>query len=366
MLEPKIPGNVSPVPSPGKRSKPPGLREIAAYLNLSPATVSMAINNVPLARSLSEETRARVLEAAKLFNYRPNLVARSLSKRESRTIGVIVPESSDGYFTRLMCGIEGAMLDAGYLYFTASHLGREDLIREYPPALIQRGVDGLIFINTPIHEHPGIPTVSVSHRCDIPGITSVLVNQRAGMDAAMQHLYDLGHRRILMMRGERWALDAEDRYGCMMAAARRLHLDTPPELQLTLQSNQFTPESVFRCFQNLLANGPEFTAVFSFNDVAAIGAVRALADAGLRCPEDVSVLGVDDIGMTAFLLPRITTAAQPLEAMGAAAVEQLIRRIRRPEEEHAPRLVFPMSLQLRESTGSVPVLFQARRSEVFA
>ncbi len=351
MHEQDAPYNGSIGPSSGKRSKQPGLREIAAYLQLSPATVSMAINNVPLAQSLSEETRARVREAAKHFNYRPNLVARALSTRESRTIGVIVPESSDGYFTRVMRGLEDALLTSGYLYFTASHLGREELIREYPAALIQRGVDGLIFLNTPMHEHPGVPSVCISHKCDVPNVTSVLVDQQRGMDEAMQHLYDLGHRRILMMRGEHWSLDAEDRYRAMLAAANRLGIATPPELQMTLMTNQFTPEIVFGKMQPLLVGRPQFSAVFAFNDVAAIGAIRALADAGYECPGDISVLGVDDIGMTAYLLPRITTVAQPLEQMGAAAVEHLLARIRRPEESHPPRVVFPMALRERESTA---------------
>ncbi len=342
----------------GKRSKPPGLREIAAYLQLSPATVSMVVNNVPLAKSLSEQTRARVLEATKQFNYRPNLVARALSKRESRTIGVIAPESSDGYFTRVMRGVEDALLEAGYLYFTASHLGRDELVREYPAALIQRGADGLIFVNTRIHEHPGVPSVSISDKCDIDGITSILVNQREGMDAAMQHLYDLGHRRILLMRGECWSLDADDRYHAMLAAARRLGLSTPPELQMSLATNQLTPGVAFRAFQRILAekpvDKPRFTAVLCFNDVAAIGAIRAMADAGLSCPEDVSVLGVDDIGQSAFLIPRLTTAAQPLEEMGAAAVEQLLSKIKSPEADHPPHVLFPMPLQVRESTGAPP------------
>ena len=337
-----------------KRAKLPGLREIAAYLQLSPATVSMVINDVPLAKSLSEETRARVLEAAKLFNYRPNLMARALSKRESRTIGVIAPESSDGYFTRVMRGLEDALLEAGYLYFTASHLGREELVREYPAALIQRGVDGLILVNTRIHEHPGVPSVSISDKCTIPDVTSILVDQRQGMDEAMQHLYDLGHRRILLMRGERWSLDADDRYSSMLAAAQRLGLATPPELQMTLETNQLTPGIAFRAFQQRLTSRPNFTAVLCFNDVAAIGALRAMGDIGLSCPEDISVVGVDDIGTAAFLIPRLTTSSQPLEMMGKAAVQRLLARLKQPDETHPPRVIFPMSLQVRESTALAP------------
>ncbi len=336
---------------PGGRTKPAGLKEIAAYLNLSPATVSMVVNNVPLAKSLSEETRTRVAAAAKLFNYRPNLVARALSKRETRTIGVIAPESSDGYFTRVMRGIERVMLEKGYLYFTTSHLGREDLMREYPNALVQRGVDGLIFVNTKIYEHPNVPAVSISDACPVEGVTSVLVDQREGMYRAMEHLAQLGHRRILLMCGSEWSRDANDRYGAMMAAAKSLGLPVGPELTLDLETNQLTPEIPYRAVLEVLRRPRDFTAIFAFNDISAIGAVRAIEDHGLRCPQDISVLGIDDISTAAYLSPRLSTSAQPLEDMGAAAAEQLFARIQRPSEPQPAQVVFPMTLLVRESTG---------------
>ena len=343
---------IAPVSGPS-RTRPPGLKEIAAYLNLSPATVSMVINDVPLAKSLSGETRARVLAAAKHFNYRPNLIARALSKRESRTIGVIAPESSHGYFTREMRGNEKAMLAAGDLNFTTSHLGRADLTREYPNALTQRGVDGLIFLNTSIHEDPGVPAVCISDACKIPGITSILVDQREGMFQAMEHLANLGHRRILMMCGSEWSLDADDRYRAMVDAAQRLQIPVLPELTMHLETTQLTPELPYQAMLDLLSQAPEFTAVCAFNDVSALGAIRAMQDFGLRCPADISVLGVDDISVAAYTLPRLSTMAQPLEAMGTAAVEQIVAKIQRPHEEHVPRVMFPMTLQVRESTGPV-------------
>ena len=336
------------------RVKPPGLKEIAAYLNLSPATVSMVINDVPLAKSLSEETRARVQAAAKLFNYRPNLVARALSKRESRTVGVMAPEASDGYFTRVMRGIETGLLEAGYLYFTASHLGRRDLIEEYPNALTQRGVDGLIFVNTPVLEHPGVPAVSISDACKMEGVTSILVEQRNGMLQAMRHLAELGHRRILIMRGSASSLDADDRYHSIVLAAKALGLTLYPELVLTLETNQLTPEIAYRAIADLLEAGVDFTAVFAFNDMSALGAMRALEDFGKSCPGDVSVLGIDDISTAAYMSPRLSTCAQPLEAMGAAAAEHLIAKIQRPNEERPAKVVFPMELAIRESTGPAP------------
>jgi DNA-binding LacI/PurR family transcriptional regulator len=332
-------------------NKPPGLKEIAAYLKLSPATVSIVLNRAPLASSLSEKTRARVLAAAKHFNYRPNLIARSLIKRESRTIGVIAPESSDGYFTRVMHGLEGALLDAGYLYFTASHLSREDLIREYPAALIQRGVDGLIFVNTPIHEHPGVPSVSISHRSEIEGIVNVLVDQESGMSAALKHLHGLGHRRILFMRGPEWSLDAESRWKATLEAAQHLGLECPTELQITLHATQLTTDIAFRTFAEFLKKPPQFTAICCFNDSAAMGAIRAMADVGLSCPKDISVLGFDDIGTATYFLPRITTVAQPLELMGVKATEWLISRIQKGAEPEHRNIILPVELLVRESTG---------------
>jgi LacI family transcriptional regulator len=332
-------------------NKPPGLKEIAAYLKLSPATVSIVLNRAPLAASLSEETRSRVLAAAKHFKYRPNLIARSLIKRESRTIGVIAPESSDGYFTRVMQGLEGALLDAGYLYFTASHLSREDLIREYPAALIQRGVDGLIFVNTPIHEYPGVPTVSISHQSEIDGVVSVLVDQQSGMNAGLAHLHALGHRHILFMRGPEWSLDAEARWQSTLEAAKRLGIECPPELQITLHTTQLTTRIAFKVFTDLLRTPPQFTAICSFNDSAAIGAIRAMADVGLSCPKDISVLGFDDIDTAKYFLPRLTTVVQPLELMGVRATEWLISRIQRGVEAETSNIVLPVELLIRESTG---------------
>jgi DNA-binding LacI/PurR family transcriptional regulator len=335
------------------RTKPPGLKEIAAHLHLSPATVSMVINDVPLAKSLSKETRERVLAAAREFNYRPNLIARALSKRETRTVGVIAPESSDGYFTRVMRGVETAMLEAGYLYFTTSHLWRPDLVREYPNALVQRGVDGLIFVNTPVYEHPGVPTVCISNDCTLDDVASVLVDQQEGMQVAVRHLAELGHERIVVMRGSEFSLDADDRYQAILRAARELGLVLDPELVLALNTHQLTPEVGYRATAGLLRRTTDFTAILAFNDWSALGALRALEDHGLHCPADVSIIGIDDVCTAPFLSPRLTTCAQPLEDMGAAAAEQLVARIQNRGQDLPARTVFPMTLRVRESTRAL-------------
>ena len=344
--------DITPFLRPGRA---PGLKEIAAYLGLSPASVSMVINNAPLAKALTPETRARILEAVKLFNYRPNLVARSLSMRESRTIGVIAPEASDGYFTRVMRGLEEALLDCGYLYFTVSHLSRKDLQREYPLLLRQRAVDGLIFINTKIDGEPGVPAVSLSYSCALGGVTSIEVDQEAGTRLALTHLHRLGHRRVILMKGQQSCLESGERHRLLLQAAAHLGMATGPELCLEMDHNQLTPELAFRKMSGRLAAGCDFTAVCAFNDTSAIGAMRSLADAGLRCPQDVSVVGFDDIGVANFYTPRLSTVRQPLEEMGRTAVCHLIARIRDPEAEHPSRVVLQPELLIRESTGPAPL-----------
>src|SRR5277367_418437 len=138
------------------------LKTLAEYLELSPATISIVLNNSPVAKSISLATRERVLEAAKKFEYRPNLHARMLRSRLTNTIGIIAPELSEGYFTGVMLGVEQYLLQAGFLYFTVSHLGRPDLKDEYQELLMSRRVDGFLLINTQLALNVPAPVVSIS------------------------------------------------------------------------------------------------------------------------------------------------------------------------------------------------------------
>ncbi len=334
-------------------AKLPGLKEIAQHLGLSLASVSMVINDVPLAQALLPETRARILAAAKEFNYRPNLVARALSKRESRTVGVIGPESSDGYYTRVMRGIEEALLDREYLYFTVSHLSRDELIREYPMLLRQRAVDGLIYVNTKILDPPGIPAVSISYSCSEPGVTSIVVDQQVGTRLAVQHLHHLGHKKILFMKGQKTCLESGERWRLLLDAAKEFKIKINPELLLEMDHNQLTPELAFEKVQELLKRCSDFTAICAFNDTSAIGAIRALADVGIHCPQNISVVGFDDISVAGFCMPRLTTVRQPLEEMGRQAVECLLARIHEPNKDHPSKVVLQPELIVRESTRSM-------------
>jgi DNA-binding LacI/PurR family transcriptional regulator len=342
-------------PSRSPNSKPVNLKVLAEYLGLSPATISLVMNNAPGAKSIAATTRQRVLEAAKKLDYRPNPIARSLRTRQTFTVGVIVPEFSEGYFTMLMNGIEEHLLQSGYLHFVVSHQGKQDLIDEYPRLLSHRSVDGFLLVNTSLNEEVSAPVVSISGHKRMKGVTNILMDHDRAALLALKHLYDLGHRRIAFMKGQPHALDSEARWEGILAMAKRVGLTIEKDLCVYLQANSWSPELGYPIIRDLLARTRDFTAIFCFNDIAAIGAVRAILDCGLRCPEDISVIGFDDIASAAYQAPRLTTLRQPLRRMGEVAVQTLLKRIESPNEAYPEAITFEPELVVRESTGAAPV-----------
>lgn len=312
-------------PRPGQ---PISLRTLGEYLNLSPATISLVLNNAPGVRSIPQETRDRVTEAAAKFDYRPSFYARSLRKRQSFSIGVLVPELSDGYATQVLAGVEECLIEEGYFYLTASHRRKPDLIEEYPRLLMERSVEGFIVIDTILEKSMSLPVVVVAGHRKIEGVTNVVLDQKRAAELALRHLYQLGHRKIAFMRGGSHSSDADDRWNCLMAVARDLKLAVTPENCVQLELRVSTPELGFVPTNELLTRSDDFTALVAFNDIAAIGAIRALMNHGLRVPEDVSVVGFDDIQGAAFHNPSLTTIRQPLQQMGTVAARILLQRIR--------------------------------------
>ena len=334
-------------------AKPVSLKMLAEHLDLSPATVSIVVNGAPGAKSFSLKTRERVLAAAKEFSYRPNFLARSLRTNQSFTIGVIVPEFSEGYFTMVMNGVEESLLRSGYLHFVVSHQGRPDLIESYPRLLTERSVDGFLLVNTLLQNPVTVPVVAVSGHKKMRGVANVMLDHDHAARLAMQHLYDLGHRDIAFMKGQPHALDSESRWESMRSLAESIGLRMRPELCVAVRTNSWSPELGYPVVRDLLAARRDFTAIVCFNDIAAIGAIRAIADAGLRCPDDISVIGFDDIASAAYQTPSLTTIRQPLRRMGEMAAQLLLKRIQQPKEPYADAVMFEPELMVRESTGPV-------------
>ncbi len=333
-------------------TRPISLKVLSEYLDLSPATISLVVNNAPGAKSISAATRERVLQAVKKLDYQPNSIARSLRTRQTFTIGVIVPELSEGYFTMVMNGVEDHLMQAGYLHYVVCHQGRPDLIEEYPRLLLKRSVDGFLLVNTSLNETVSQPVVSISGHKEMKGVTNVVLNHDRSAMLALKHLYELGHRRIAFMKGQRHALDSESRWESIANIARNMGIQVVPELCVYLEANSWSPELGYPVVRDLLARTRNFTAIFCFNDIAAIGAVRALADAGLKCPDDISVVGFDDIASAMYMTPSLTTVRQPLHRMGQTAAQMLLRRIQFPAEAYPETVMFEPELMVRESTGA--------------
>src|ERR1022692_3113094 len=188
----------------GKLSTPPGhvnLRILAEHLQLSQTTVSLVLNNSPSAKSIPEETCNRVKEAAARLNYRPNYFARSLRQSRSMSVGVLAPDLSEGYFTRVMSGVVQELTAAKYFYFTACHDWRPELLEEYPRMFVERAVDGFLLLNTPAEIESPVPIVAISAHGTQPNVTHIVLDHEKAVGMALTHLHQLGHRSIAFMRG---------------------------------------------------------------------------------------------------------------------------------------------------------------------
>jgi LacI family transcriptional regulator len=335
------------------KNQPMSLKRLAAYLGLSPATVSIVINRTRTSDTIPEETKRRIMDAARELNYRPNIIARSLRQQRTYSVGVLVPELSDGYSALVLSGIEDCLFRNGYALLTASHRHKKELVEEYPKLFFDRAVEGLITIDTPYNDNLPFPVVSVSGHQRMDGVTNIELNHDTAAELGLAHLLELGHRRIAFIKGQSFSSDTEIRWESIRRAAKRLGVAIRPELVEQLQGESPSPEVGYSAMAALLARTKDFTALFSFNDVSAIGAIRALHDAGLRVPEDISVVGFDDIYGAAFHTPALTTIRQPLVKMGLLAAETLLSRIARTGETVAALQVEP-ELVVRESSGPVP------------
>jgi len=334
--------------------KPTSLKALAEYLQLSPATVSLVINRSSVADSIPQETQERVFAAARKFRYRANFLARSLRTQRSFTIGVIVPEVSDGYSASVMSGVEDYLLQEGYFYFVASHRHKGDLIDEYPRMFLERSVDGLIAVDTPWRLNLSVPVVTVSGHNDVKGVANIVLNHHKAAEVALKHLFHLGHRQIAFIKGQEFSSDTEERWTNIQQVAHRLGLIINPHLVAQLEGDSPSPRLGYMATRMLLASGESFSALFAFNDVSAMGAIRALREAGWQVPKDISVVGFDDIQSAAFQNPALTTVRQPLREMGRAAAEILLKRINRPGSEHRDKHVMEPELVIRETTGPAP------------
>jgi len=326
------------------------LAELAKRLKLTKGTVSAVLNDSPYARSIPEHTKERIKAAAREFNYQPNFFARTLRKKRTFTIGVIAEEIGDPYGGMIISGIEKRLSIHKYFFLTGIHRHDPKLLQQYFEILIARGIEGLITVDTVLKKAPPLPAVAVAGHCVLDGVTNIVLDHHRAAELALDHLYGQGHREIAVIRGQVFSSDSEARWQAIRSYAEKLGVPIADDAIGQLMTDDPSPQQGYLITKELLQRNQRFSALFTYNDIASIGAIRAIRESGLRVPEDISVIGFDDIREAAYHVPSITTVRQPLRKMGSIAAQTIIDRIEGAETYPAQIAIEP-ELVIRESTG---------------
>ena len=326
------------------------MKDVAGLAGVSIQTVSAVVNNKP---DITRETRSRVLAAIEQLNYQPYSVARSLRTRQTRTIALVVYNIASIAIAAIASAAEAHAHSFGYrltLYNTHDDIERET---GYFNAVVQQWVDGVIFVpakggvgRLDILQSAGIPSVAIDRIPDnYEGPAVMLDNLKAGRLAG-EHLLDLGHRQIAHISGPLELRLARERLAGFQQALEARGVEPS---SWVVAANSFSCQSGYQAMQQLLAYRPRPTAVFVANDLMAIGAMRAVDEAGLQVPDDISIVGVDDIQVAAFQTPPLTTIRQPFTEMAILSV-QLLLDILAGKEVAQAQIVIEPTLIVRQST----------------
>jgi LacI family transcriptional regulator len=263
---------------------------------------------------------------------------------------VIAEEIGDSYGSAIISGIEQYLRKRGYFFLTVAHRHDPELLEQYSHMLSERGVEGIITVDTTVSEAPTLPTVAVAGHKKLKGVTNIVLDHRHAAVLALKYLKDLAHERVAFMKGNPLSSDSNDRWEAICEVAKKIGVKVDSDLVAQLDTDDPTPMLGYPFTKQLLARGKPFTALFAYNDISAIGAIRALQEHGLRVPQDVSVMGFDDIPGAAFHFPSLTTVRQPLNRMGEVAAQTLLDRIE-GKKEYPSEIAIEPELVVRESTA---------------
>ena len=325
------------------------IRDVAQHAQVSVTTVSHVINGT---RFVSDEAKARVRAAIAALNYVPSAVARSLKSSRTHTVGMMIPNNSNPYFAEIIRGIEDACFAAGFNVILCNSDDDPHKQAAYVRVLSEKQVDGLIVLSSggdpelldTLRGAP-MPQVLVDREIDDLAADLVEVDHEGGARLAVEHLVGLGHARIACIAGPLALSPARQRVQGWRSALQAAGLGHGDAL---VADGAFTAEGGHAAMQALLAQRP--SAVFASNDLMAIGALCAAADAGLRVPQDLSVVGFDDIALAAYSNPPLTTIAQPKQQTGELAARLLMQRIAQPQRPLQRQILHP-ALVLRRSAA---------------
>ncbi len=332
----------------------PTIKDIALRAGVSFTTVSHVVNGT---RFVSEATRARVNDAITALNYVPSALARSLKNNRTHTIGMMIPNCSNPFFAELIRGIEDTCFAANFNVILCNSDDDANKQRKYIRVLTEKQIDGLIIFSSggdtelsQLLREIEMPRILLDREVEQVSADLVEVDHEAGAWIATRHLIELGHKRMACITGPLDLAPARQRLSGFRRALAEAGLQVTPAWEV---DGGFTSEVGFSAMQRLLVLGRKPSAVFASNDLMAIGAICAATAHGLRVPEDISVVGFDDIALAAYSSPPLTTVVQPKHQLGAMAASSLIERIDHPDRPLRHEILQP-TLCLRKSTMAYP------------
>jgi LacI family transcriptional regulator len=296
------------------------IKKVAQEAKVSVATVSRVLNSTGY---VNEETRKKVLKVIEELDYKPNSVARSLFKKQSMTIALIVPNITNPFFPEVARAIEDVLSSKNYTLILCNSDDNAEKEKKYFEVMKQKYVDGVIVVTstlTPQYiEEKGIPIVAVDRFIDA-NIPCISVNNIEGAKRAVQHLRATGCKKIAHIRGPKNITSAEDRYNGYLSEVKKEAWFRPEYVKC----GNFNIEQTTAATKNLLENNPDIDGIFAGNDLMAVGVIKAAIQLGKRIPEDISIIGFDGINLCKMTNPEITTIAQPIYEIGSVAAQTLL------------------------------------------
>jgi len=328
------------------------MRDVAEQAGVSLTTVSHVINRT---RFVSSDVTERVMSAMDQLNYRPNELARSLRRGHTRTLGLILPDSANPYFAEIGHAIEVAAYESGYNVILCNTHGVEQKESHYINVLRDKQVDGIIFVAT------GDKTNSISQTLgedfpvllvdrELAGVSTdvIIVDNYQGGYLATQHLVNLGHTKNACISGPSRIRPSSERISGYIQALEQSGINVNPDY---FRMGDFHPNSGYQAALELLNLADPPTAIFACNDLMAIGVIRAGMEMGRKIPDDLALVGFDNIELAAYTIPPLTTISQPIQEMGEIATQLLIKRINEDKSEPRRELL-PVELVVRGSCGA--------------
>ncbi|SEP16981.1 LacI family DNA-binding transcriptional regulator [Paenibacillus sp. OV219] len=337
------------------------IKDLAQYAGVSVTTVSRALNGY---YDVNEETRKKIIHAAKELNYRPNVLARSLVTKKSRSIGVIFSEinragAKDALAFEILCGINDRASELNYEIMLFSTNPKKQISKSYGDLCKERNVDGAIISGLRVQDpylqevtnDTNFPCVLIDIPAEGSNLGHVTTDNVAGAAKAVLHLIEQGHRHIAMINGHNDAAVSQDRLAGYRITLEAHGIPFRPELVL---NGDFSEEGGSDAMYRIMLHHPEITAVFSASDLMVLGALRAVERSGRKVPEMFSIVGYDDIAIASYCSPKLTTIHQDRYEMGYQAAQLLIDLLEDRHVNH--KIILQNELMIRESTAPLTIV----------